>query len=53
MEELEDTFVMLYCGYGDYTLNEDIKSALKYPLFECKADKLSFERELIEKPSLE
>lgn len=44
---------MLYCGYGDYALDEEIKSKLRFPLFESKIEKLNFERESIEKPSLE
>ena len=51
-EELENTFSVLYCGYGDRSLPEDIKSSLKYPIFESKVDKLNFEKESIEKPSL-
>jgi len=52
VEELWETFALLYSGFGDYDLEEEIKSKLRYPLFETKIEKLNFERESIEKPSL-
>jgi hypothetical protein len=43
-EDLENIFTILYAGYGEYILDEDIKKRLKYPVFESKMDKLSFEK---------
>ena len=53
--ELEDMLTVLYLGYrvGEAVLDEKIRKQLKYPIFDSRNEKLTFERESIEKPNLE
>ena len=53
VRELENIFKTLYTGLEEEKLDEELKSKLKYPIFESKLEKLNFERESIEKPNME
>lgn len=49
IEELEDIFTVLYNGYGQIPKVFTLKDKLSYPVFEQKSEKLTYEKERIEK----